>query len=241
MNIVVCDDEIFMREMLASKIRSILSDACLELYSSGAQLLEQCKDPDILFLDIGLPDLDGMETARRFRKLHERCLIVFVTAMEEYVYEAFDVGAFHYLVKPFSDEKFTEVFNRAVKRVLADTAKEAAKEADKPSIMIQTGGSHFRLFLEDIVYAEVFNRKIAVHKTDGIVEYYGRLSDLEKMAGEDFFRPHRAYLVHMKYITQYDATGILLGTERVNLSKAKYPEFVKAFMQYHIRSKVISP
>lgn len=101
--IAICDDEISMVRILEEKIKRLLPDAAIDKYLSGDALIASGCRPDILFLDIQMSGTDGMETAKILRKDNEAMLLVFVTAAEEYVFQAFDVGAFHYLVKPFSD------------------------------------------------------------------------------------------------------------------------------------------
>lgn len=77
-----------------------------------------------------------------------------------------------------------------------------------------------------------------IHKIDGEVEYYGRMSALEKLVGTDFFRTHRAYLIHLKYVLQYDATTVWLENgAKVLLAKQKFPEFVQNYLQYNKRGR----
>lgn len=114
MRVAICDDEIKMRELLAAKVRRLCPDADIVLVKSGSELLSMEPQPEILFLDIGMPKMSGMEAARALRENNKSMVLIFVTAFAEYVFQAFDVGAFHYLVKPFTDEKFAEVFCAAV-------------------------------------------------------------------------------------------------------------------------------
>ncbi len=99
MKIAVCDDEKETRNMFAVKLRKLFPDAELLLYRSGEELLLSDAEPDILLLDIQMPGYNGMETARKLRSRNRKTIIIFVTAMADYVFEAFDVGAFHYLMK----------------------------------------------------------------------------------------------------------------------------------------------
>ena len=205
MQIAICDDEVSMVQILEEKIKKLLPDAVIDKYLSGDELIASGSKPDILFLDIQMPGMDGMETAKMLRQDNEDMILIFVTAAEEYVFQAFDVGAFHYLVKPFSDEKLKEVVTKAVHNI-----KRSFKlEKDEKYIMVQTAGSHIKIFLRDIVYAEVYNRKVIIHTRSTDIEYYGKLQELSDMAGADFFRTHRAYLVHFKYVEKYDATNAI--------------------------------
>ena len=205
MQIAICDDEVSMVQILEKKIKKLLPDAVIDKYLSGDELIASGSKPDILFLDIQMPGMDGMETAKVLRQDNENMILIFVTAAEEYVFQAFDVGAFHYLVKPFSDEKLKEVVTKAVHNI----KRSSRLEKDEKYIMVQTAGSHIKIFLRDIVYAEVYNRKVIIHTRSTDIEYYGKLQELSDMAGTDFFRTHRAYLVHFKYVEKYDATNAI--------------------------------
>ena len=147
--------------------------------------------------------ISGMEAARELRKRKDRAILIFITALEEYVFQAFDVGAFHYLVKPFTEEKFAAVLGAAA---------EQYRERE----------------------AVVFNRKVVLHRLGGDIEYYGRISELERLAGADFFRTHRAYLVNFNYVLQYNAGTVWLeGGGRALIAKKKFSEFVKLYLKFN--------
>lgn len=253
MRIIICDDEPAMRNILSEKIRKIQSTDEVLTCASGEELLQMPR-PDILFLDIQMPGQNGMETARAIRKKDKHMVLVFITALEEYVYEAFDVNAFHYLVKPFSDEKLEEVLRHAVEsleeqrlygEVLpggsamkeAVSGKNESQNAENRCFYVKNGGTRIRIKIADIIYAEVFNRKIVLHTKDRDVEYYGKLGELEARAGEDFFRPHRAYLINMKYVVKYDAHTIWTERGSVIMSKKQFPIFVKRYLAYISREQ----
>ena len=230
MRIAICDDEKNIRELIGNKVTKQHPDAEIIFFQTGEELLLSDDIIDILYLDIQMSGIDGMETARELRKKDKNMIIIFVTAVEEYVFQAFDVGAFHYIVKPIDDTKFADVLHRAVAELNSKVVE--VKEAEEKYVLINNSGVHTKVILDDIVYAEVFNRKVVIHKMNETIEYYGKMSDLESLAGESFFRPHRAYLINFKYVEKYDATTICLEKGSVLMAKQKFPEFVKKYMKY---------
>ena len=238
MQIAVCDDEKEIRDMFAERIGKLYPEAELSLYRSGEELLLSDKEPDILLLDIQMPGKNGMETAKELRRKNQKAIIIFVTALDDFVFQAFDVGAFHYLVKPFDDEKLGEVLQNAVKQ-FEDRRKleDGGRKKEKPNLMVTTGGKHVIVDPEDIVYAEVFDRKVILHTMDADIEYYGKMKELEEKAGDDFYRTHRSYLVNFGFIRKYDATTVYLKKGQALISKQNYGEFVKSYLRYNQRKR----
>lgn len=189
---------------------------------------------DLLFLDIQMPGRNGMEIARELRRQQRDILIIFVTALSDYVYEAFDVDALNYLVKPFDDEKLFHVLDKAVRH----RKSAATKDSMQPrAILVKRGGLSTKVPLSDIIYAEVFNRKVMLHTIHGDIEYYGKLTDLSEQAGADFYRTHRAYLVNLHYVEKYNATTVWLEQGTALLSKKQFSGFVRQYMQFINRQK----
>lgn len=232
MQIAVCDDEKEVRDMFAEKISKLFPKADISEYQSGDELLQSDREPDILLLDIQMPGRNGMETAKELRRKNKKAILIFVTALDDFVFQAFDVAAFHYLVKPFDDGKFAEVLQNAIKQ-LEDRRK--LESDSRPDLMITTGGKHIIVKLEDIVYAEVFDRKVILHTMDADIEYYGKMKELEEKAGDDFCRTHRSYLVNFGFIRKYDAKTIYLKKGQALIAKQNYREFVKQYLRYNQR------
>lgn len=231
--IAICDDEQEVRSSIERNICLLYENADIIQFEDGKTLVEYGGSFDILFLDIQMEGISGMEAARELRRRGCRATIIFVTAIEEYVFEAFDVGAFHYIVKPFDKAKFFEVLRKAVAERESINAKEAK---DEPVIVVKTGATTKKIYLYKIIYLEVFNRKVIIYKTDGEVEFYGKLIELEDRLSEDFVRCHRAYIVNLRYVLKYSANSITLenGTE-ILMSKQRYADFVRKYLKYTSR------
>ena len=232
MQIAICDDEREIRNMLGEKLKRMYPDSGVSFYESGDELLLSDSQPDILLLDIRMEGKNGMETAKELRGKNKKMIVIFITALEEYVFQAFDVGAFHYLVKPFEDKKFEEIIRKAVEEL---KNMEESENIKKESLIITSKGKHISVNPADIIYAEVFNRKVILHTINTDVEYYGKMKELEERAGEDFYRPHRSYLVNFNYIIRYDAETIYLKKGQALMAKQNYHEFKKSYLRYNQR------
>ena len=242
-SIGICDDEKEVRDYIRERVLSFDRELATVFFASGEEVLQAELLPDILFLDIDMPGLTGLETAKQLRAAGKDNIVIFITALEEYVYNAFDVGAFHYLVKPFHKAKFYEVLARAVKQAeekkLSERTQGAREQDMGRTMVIKNGRVRTTVLIDSIVFAEVFDRKIILHIAEGAVvkklEYYGKLRELADTVSEDFFRIHRAYLVNMRYVSSYDADRVFLFHEEIPIARGKYADFVKAYLHYNFR------
>lgn len=227
MNIAICDDEKIVRLQIKGLIEKQKADGNLELYETGEELLAVGKHFDVVFLDIQMEGMNGIDTARALREQNEETFLIFITGIKEYVFDAFDVAAFHYLLKPIEENKFMEVFDRAVKEA------EKRKEKGQKQLFIKTRQRNITLEQKNILYIENRGRKAEIHTVDETIEIYAAMIELEKQLGGEFYRCHRGYLVNMAYITEYSNDSIRLSDgESIYLAKEKYNEFVKEYMRY---------
>ena len=229
--IAICDDEANIRDYLSSLIGAQSCPCEIVEYASAGDCLADHREIDLLFLDIELAPscLDGMELARKIREraTMTQPVIIFVTGYERYVFDAFDVGAFQYLLKPVDEEKFAQVFARAVAQI--GTAKE------KPGrvLTLQSANTSKTVPLDSIYYIESSNHKVELHLKNGEFACYAKIGDLELELQEQFFRIHKGYLVNLSYVDGYSKTEVTLTNgEKLLLSKYKYQDFVKAYLRF---------
>ena len=119
-------------------------DCHVVCFSSGEEFLNAAKAFDIVFLDIQMDGMNGIEAARKLRERQEDAVLIFITGIKEYVFDALDLYAFHYLLKPLDEKKFAEVLEKA--------AWEAKKKKEKKCIFLKT--RNLTLDQSDILYVE---------------------------------------------------------------------------------------
>ena len=139
MDIAVVDDEKVIRGHICSLIEEQKPGSSIEAYATGEELLAVGKRFDIVFLDI---QMDGIEVARKLRKWQEDTVLIFITGIKEYVFDALDLYAFHYLLKPLDEKKFAEVLEKAT--------YEVKKRTEKKCLFIKT--RNLTLDQSDILY-----------------------------------------------------------------------------------------
>lgn len=230
MRIGICDDDPHMRAYLSALCAKILPEAAALEYQSGEDLLSETENFDILLMDVRMGEMDGLDVIRR---LHERgseqsaCApsVIFITAYDDYVFEALDLFPFHYLLKPLDEEKF--------ERILLRAAKEQGRHAKEKALFFHTKANHLRLYPSDIYFLESSLRKVIINTEHEQFEIYATMAELEARLGGTFFRCHRGYLVNLGKVRSYSRNTIqLTNGSCLILSKSKYAEFVDRYMRY---------
>ncbi len=174
MNIAVVDDEEVIREQIGGFIKKRNPDFDISGFATGEGLLAAGKDFDIIFLDIQMEGIGGIEAARTLRQSGVDAVVIFITGIREYVFEAFDVSAFHYLLKPIEEQKFMEVLGRA--------AEEAGKRKGQreKQIFIRAKNQGYTLNLNSILYIESRGKKVEIKlESDGKAAFSGKTVSIE--------------------------------------------------------------
>lgn len=227
MKIAVCDSDRAAREKLERLIRRQRADAEVFHFASGQQLLESRQRFQIILMDVRPQGTGGMETARTLRMKDETAILIFVTASKEYAFEAFDVSAFHYLLKPVSEEKFRKAFEKA-----CEEADRRARENDE-QLIFRTKSRSVAVPKKEILYVESQGRKVDIHTRRECITVYGTMTGMEAELGGEFCRCHRGYLVNLAWVAEYEPGKILLKSgETIFMAKEKYAEFDRRYGQY---------
>ena len=228
-NIAICDDEAYMSEKIKELATAFFQkkniDTAVCTFSSGRELLTYAGTMDILFLDIQMEGIDGMETACRLRSLNFKGFLIFVTVLREMVFQSFEVQAFDYLLKPLKAERFEKTMERLY---------QSMENASKRRLLVRKGNESSIVFFDDIIYCEVIDRKVYLHlKASAVVDYYEKIERLEEILDKRFYRCHRSYLINLKYLKSFrDGTAFLEGGGEVPVSRLRAREFSEVILQY---------
>ncbi|GCF94766.1 DNA-binding response regulator [Enterococcus florum] len=233
MNIAICDDDrLFCQELEKYVEQSSIGSSGVfdcDVFYSGEELLQYLEENErtfhIYLLDIEMDGIDGIRLASIFRRRDIEALIIFVTCHESMMVKAFDVRAFHYLVKPLQKEKVLEVLDSAYDYLLK--RKKCFQFTVRKKI-------HTVLFSE-IEYFESIGRKINIHKANGeIFSFYSSLNEVMKQVDEtQFIRIHQSYLVNLDYLQHVTSKEIVMRCGvALSISKRYQTSFHHAFRSY---------
>lgn len=228
--LAVCDDRPMECVDLARQIEQMLKqsavDHVIKKYFSGQELLCSKETFDMIFLDIKMPGLSGMELAKKIREQGKQSLIIFITSASEYVFEAFEVEAFQYLVKPIQYRKLENVLEKALKKIQTDE--------NAGFLLVSADRQTRKILLKDILYIESVGRIAKIHCREGTLETYEQIGVLEdKLSEKAFFRCHKCFLVNLDSVDAFHKTEITLENgETIMLAKRRYEDFQKAILSY---------
>lgn len=226
--IAICDDELMTLNEINKKITGYMTkkqiDFTLCQYVRGEQLLSSRQNYDIVLLDIKMNGMNGMEAAKKLRDQENNCNLIFITALKEYVFEAFEVSAVNYLIKPIDDEKLFSTLDRIINRITVESNQ---------FLSICYAQEFKKIKLTDIMYCEAVNHSIFIYTVNGMENYNHKIEYLETELNENFFRCHRSYILNFKYIQSYrGGFAYLTSGEKLPIAKRRQQEFVKALLLY---------
>lgn len=210
--IAICDDSQIQVELTKQFIGNALIDGDIEYFTanSGEELLEMDKlveNFDIVFLDIEMDGLNGIETAKEIRKTNNDAIIVFITGFKDYALEAYELNTFHYILKPISQEKISELMINIIRRI----AEIRAYQEIEKIFTIKRKNKVIQLPYNEIYYFEKILRRIKVISLEGEITFTGTFSSLlEEIDNNYFIRCHQGFIVNRHKISKYKNESIYL-------------------------------
>lgn len=219
---IAIDDEPMALEVIkahASKVPFLQLEAT---FTDAIKALEYLKDHpvNLIFLDIKMPDISGMELATLLPK---ETMVIFTTAYSEHAVKSFELDAIDYLLKPFNLSRFLKACQKA------QEWRELKNNSDNQtnSIFIKTGFEQVKINFEDLLYCEANGNYVNFHLTDKKILSRMTLSETEKCLPSYFVKTHRSYIVNSKEINKIEKHQVSVGGKSVAVSNAFYGELME--------------
>lgn len=198
-DVLVVDDERYAREELVHLLGDFKHIRVVGEAESGEDAIVKSLTlkPDVVFLDIEMPKMNGMEAAKVLQELKKAPLIIFATAYPQFAADAFRLEVLDYLLKPYEEEQLQETISRVRKRFSFADEQIVAKG----KLSIETDGEIHYLNPDDILYLSREDKFTKIYTADKEYHVRATLKDLEaRLAGFEFFRIHKSYVVNLAYV-----------------------------------------
>jgi DNA-binding LytR/AlgR family response regulator len=221
--IAICDDMAEDIELLSDALTTYDPSFKIITFTNGETLIDELLDSsisvDILFLDIYMPQIDGVKTAQRLRDGREDLKIIFVSSSKEHYPQAYEVFAFNYILKPLDIERLYSVLDRALDELRRERSQKIS--FSYKSVM-------YHVDCRDISYIESRDKLILLHLRDGNTQQsYGKLDEIAKdLPKQSFIRCHKSFIVNASCITEMGENYFRIGPVLINISR-RYLKFAK--------------
>lgn len=231
--IAIVDDEPQDMRLIEKKLQNELENNemgyTIHTYLSAMSMFDKFENEsyDVVFLDIDMPDMDGMKAAERIYLLNKKTLIVFITNHNELVYKAFHFRAIGFIRKGFIDEEITEIINVLQKEICSNNL----------IFTINEGNVQVNIDLNEIIYIQSDDHYVEFHYTDKKRNIRKTISETEKLLSDKgFIRIHSRYLVNFRYIQAFESKTVILNEglflpiskSKYNSAKIKYQAFMRS-------------
>lgn len=229
-NLAIVEDDAEMLKMLKNVLNDYFvtkkEQYSLNSFSSAEDFLNsETELLDIIFIDIELPGINGMEAIKKIRETNPSVMVIFVTYLTQFAIEGYSVNAFDYILKPFIKDHVFNTLNRALNKL------------NKNTEYISVGNSNRsikkKIAIDSIKFIESENHRLIFHLTNGVIKINGSIKKIaEELKNHSFFLCSVSYLVNLKYITTIKGNEVTLGEETVYISRSKKKDFLQAVNEY---------
>ena len=194
-------------------------------FSGPAEFLNPYRsDFDLIFMDIELPLFNGVEVARQLREVDSTVTLVFITNMEQYAVNGYEVDAIDFVVKPINYYRFSSMLRKAMRHI----ARRAEKE-----VLVQSGGSIIRLRASQIFYIEIRDHLLIYHTDQGRIESWGKMSDVEsELSPHGFIRCSSSHLVNLRHVISVDGGSVNVAGTKLPISQRRHKAFYTSVTNY---------
>lgn len=225
----ICDDSSEDIKLLTEALYSYDPSFKISNYTSGRSLLDDLDEHevvfDLLFLDIYMPGINGIETAGKIRAKMRDVMIIFISSSNEHYPEAYEVFAFNYMMKPVNREKLNTVLDQALKSISKERSEQFSFTYKSMTC---------RVYCRDIIYIESSDKIILFHmQNKTILKCYGKLDEILKKMPEDYFiRCHQSFAVNLLHISEMGDSYFRVDSVSISISKKYYKDAKDKYFDY---------
>ena len=229
MRIAIVDDDLSCVQVLQGHLNRYAAEAGVEttvtVHGNGISFLEDRREYDVIFLDIDMPLMNGLDAARKLREKDEGAVLIFVTSLAQYALRGYEVNAMDFMVKPVSYSAFQFTMKRAEK---ASSGKKKAK------LVIETREGFVRRSADELLYVEVQGHNLTYHFPDGTITARGKLSSTEeKLRSSGFLRCNNCYLLNPRHIRTVKGYEVVIGSDTLAISHPRKKQFMEELGRWY--------
>lgn len=226
--IAIVDDDEKDLQALASYVKSYFTEKgethIIYRYHSGVEFIRSRENYDIVFLDIRMGDMDGLDAAHFLRIVNKDAQLIFVTQMAQFAIRGYEVDAMDYIIKPVDRLSIDRVLDKALRRISVSTGISFALKTPDGLVSISSN---------IIYYVEVYDHELIYHTEQGDYKVRGRLSEVQKKLDSRYFiLCSRSYLVNLCHVKSVHSDYLVVNNEQIQISKSHRREIEQRFINY---------
>lgn len=222
---IVEDEPQFQQQLHSHFIRFGTDKSChfrISTFRDAASFLDEYNcDYDLVFMDIKMPGMNGMDAARQLRRMDEQVMLIFITTMLQHAIEGYEVGALYYLLKPLDYHEFALKLTSALKRISRSNI-----------ILIRSGQKIHRVDPSQIRYLESYGHNILYHLGDQVLARRCSLRQAESELNNCFIRCSSSFIVNLAHVRSHQGDTVDVGGVPLHISRPQQPLFIQAYKKY---------
>lgn len=229
LDIAIIDDDVYFTQGLLAYLEKFQEEEKMQFrikvfYNGLSFITEYRLNFDIVFMDIEMPQFNGLETAKKLRTLDENVCIIFITNMAQYAIKGYEVKAFDFIVKPVSYFNIALKLNRAI---------EHAENNNREKLILNLKSEMVGVKIKEISYIEIVKHYLWYHVRDRVYEVRGTIGEVEtQLQPFGFARCNNCYLVNLRYVTSLCGSSVVLGETKLPISRPRKKKFLDALTAF---------